>query len=111
MHTEDTLAQLDAAAKAVGRSMNIFVNRMCAVIDTKELPKEKRTRERREQERAEREGKVPPAARTLKKPFKLDWYKFHPPLDYAPTIRWLSTADNWSTRTVRSANFIHNSIH
>lgn len=102
MHTDDTLEQLDAAAVAVGRSMNRFVTEMCTKVDTQELPKEKRSRERRQQEQAEKNGKPPPVSRTRKRTMKLDWYKFHPPLDYAPTIRERSTADNWSTRTVVS---------
>jgi hypothetical protein len=99
LHTEDTLSFLDRFVTLFGNSLNSFLD-ATENVETEELPRERVAREQREAAKAIAEGRSAPPSKKKSKTFPREAYKLHPGGDFTWFIRWLSTADQWSTRLV-----------
>jgi hypothetical protein len=99
LHTDDTLGFLDRFVTLFGNSLNSFLD-TTEDVETEELPRERAAREQREAAKALAEGRPAPLSKKKTKTFPREAYKLHPGGDFTWFIRWLSTADQWSTRLV-----------
>ena len=91
VHTETTLADLEAAAQAFTASVRRWKTKTCDLIVTHELEKESAARDRRE---GKKKG-------TKIKSFNWNTYKAHRITDYPRAIRLFGTSEGWSTWRVR----------
>ncbi|KZV98181.1 hypothetical protein EXIGLDRAFT_607198 [Exidia glandulosa HHB12029] len=96
LHTESTLANLRKVTSDLGSLLRDFKDRTDD-METKELPREVRARQRRAQANPKKKsaasGEQP---RTL----NLETYKLHALGDYAPTIERIGTTDNYDSRLI-----------
>ena len=93
LHSETTLAAFDQAVGTLGKAMRVFAYSVCTHFQTRELPRETESRQRRR-----KTAHALPGAKL--KTFNLNTYKYHRLSDYPRTIRELGTMDNYSTQTV-----------
>lgn len=97
LHTESTLANLRKVTSDLGALLREFKDRTDD-METKELPREVRARQRRAQ--ANPKKKSAASGEQVRK-LNLETYKLHALGDYAPTIERIGTTDNYDSRLVR----------
>jgi hypothetical protein len=97
MHTDPTLDILSHVTTSLGNSFRLFVGETCAAFQTRELERERVTRQRRQEKTA-----VQKATGSSRKPKQLNMntYKYHSLGDYVETIRRFGTTDSYSTQPV-----------
>lgn len=105
MHTDETLAILDAATSSLGEQLRDFADVTCSTFDTYELPREAEARRRKASKKTDRSQADAPLVSKKKRVYTMDTYKHHALGDYANTIRALGTCDSYSTELVRSMYF------
>ncbi|RPD56887.1 hypothetical protein L227DRAFT_587910 [Lentinus tigrinus ALCF2SS1-6] len=112
IHSDSSLTRFERICSSLGVAMRMFMNKLCPDYDTKELPKETASRQRR---KAATAAKAPPAKALAapstsphpaprkepakRKRFDLNTYKFHRLGDYPRCIRRFATTDGWTTQT------------
>lgn len=89
LHTDYTLAFLEATTTLLGNQLRAFQTKTCSAYKTEELPREVRKREKNTGKKTK-----------LAKVFNLETYKLHSLGDYAETIRRYGTTDSYSTELV-----------
>ena len=97
-HTDDTLITFDNAVITLGKAVRTFLTDVCALVQTRELPRETESRKRRQPPRADGQT-VNITAKTKK--LNLDTYKYHRLGDYPRAVREFGPLDGFSTQTVR----------
>ncbi|KAH9911512.1 uncharacterized protein B0H18DRAFT_892726, partial [Fomitopsis serialis] len=123
LHTDETVALLHAATRALGKITRKFLSKTCEAYDTRELPREEAARGRRKaammakrgvkakskgtQKRAQKSsvgGAPAPAPQTgaKRKLLNLLTFKWHSLGHYASAIPWFGPLDGVNTQTVRS---------
>ncbi|KAF9060060.1 hypothetical protein BDP27DRAFT_1237471, partial [Rhodocollybia butyracea] len=109
LHSNLSLDMLNNHTTFVGKSLRKFKNKVAPAYTTKETPKERTARQRR-QSKAEDSGKKRKAtndAGSHVKLFNLSTYKIHAMGYYAQYIRCIGTTDNYSTATVTLSFFFN----
>jgi hypothetical protein len=117
IHTETTIKSFKAVTTSVGQSLHHFVKNTCAAFETYELPSEEAACGWRKAAMAKKQGgrsgvnpdapRVEPSTSVKKhvqKMLSLSTYKLHALGDYASTIEYYGTTDNYTTQTV--SNYI-----
>ncbi|RPD82127.1 hypothetical protein L226DRAFT_541597 [Lentinus tigrinus ALCF2SS1-7] len=113
IHSDSSLARFERICSSLGEVMRTFMNQLCPDYDTKELPKETASRQRRKAAQAARAdpraaavSSLPGATRTAprkepakRKKFDLNTYKYHRLGDYPRYIRLVGSTDGWTTQT------------
>ncbi|KAI9056308.1 hypothetical protein FKP32DRAFT_1599040 [Trametes sanguinea] len=99
-HTDPSLSGLDLTTVSCGQSVREFAKKTCANYVTLELPtKDGAARGRRKAAPTKpRNGNSTTTPPTKRKFFNYKTYKFHAMWDYATTIRWFASTDNWTTQ-------------
>ena len=133
LHSETTLHIFEHATRTLGDAMREFLRKVCPDYDTKELPKETASRQRRKAAQAAKrpplmavtestaaaantQNSVAPSTKSTpkltakRKRFDLNTYKFHRLGDYPRCIREVGTTDGWTTQTV-SIQANHDCVH
>lgn len=105
MHTTFTLDVMDLEVTRLGRELRRFVQVVCPCYKTVELPKEKRSRQRKaiihdSSAGGKRKRTLPEDLSVLKKDMPLNTYKLHILGHYRAKIEGLGTTDNYNTKTV-----------
>ncbi|CAK5265668.1 unnamed protein product [Mycena citricolor] len=113
MHTDSTLAHLEARTTELGRLMRQFQSKTCSKYATTELPREAAARARQEQRQAQAKAEsdsTPSLTRKKcarnKKGLNLHTYKWHSLGDYVMFIRLFGPTDNYSTQVGESMHRI-----
>ena len=103
MHMDPTLDILSHVTMSLGNGFRLFVEKMCAAFQTRELERERVARQRRQEKTA-----VQKASESSRKPKQLNLktYKFHSLGDYVETIRRFGTTDSYSTQAVSSIHLV-----
>lgn len=102
LHTDSTLRQLEIVTRDFGDAMRKFRDGCCEEFETFETPAEQDKRVRAAQAAAARSQVQNPVDGTRqRRRLNLNTYKFHSMPDYAPTIRFIGTTDNYTTSIVR----------
>lgn len=97
MHTDQTLALLDAATISLSEQIRHFQNNICPNFNTRELQREADARDRK----ARKGGSTTVGSATRRiKALDMNTYKYHALGDYADTIRKYGTSDLISTEPV-----------
>ncbi|TFY56610.1 hypothetical protein EVJ58_g7535 [Rhodofomes roseus] len=88
LHTDSSLARLDAVTVQLGHAMRRFVREVCSAYKTYELPKETEQRARRNAKHSLEAQVKSSATGTARKrrDFNLSTYKYHSFPDYPPTF-------------------------
>ncbi|KAH7917018.1 hypothetical protein BV22DRAFT_1027095 [Leucogyrophana mollusca] len=97
MHTDPTLAQLQGTTTKFCTELRRFRDETCCAFKTVELPKERRTRQRR-QKGTETTAPTEPSSKI--RGFNMNTYKFHAIADYARTIIEFGSTDSYTTQIV-----------
>lgn len=106
LHTETTLELLRAATTTLGSRLRHFVNHVCPLYDTRELPKEEAARARRRKRKAKDSAQPPPpevvtvSSGPKQKILNLLTYKLHALGDYVTSIQLFGTSNSYSTQPV-----------
>jgi hypothetical protein len=114
MHTDQTLTILDHETVHLGAKIRAFTDTTCPSFDTKELPREIASRERRVLHAAQKQPKlqashsIKDVARARPKTFSLRRYTYHSFGDYADLIRQFGTSDSFSTEPVSNIYLLLN---
>ncbi|KAI0743684.1 hypothetical protein C8Q80DRAFT_1079612, partial [Daedaleopsis nitida] len=105
LHSDSTLDTFDIATRALGVAMRTFLNKVCPLYMTKELPKETQQRQARQARARANTGnrqqapQQPSKPSATKKIFNLATYKYHHLGDYVHSIRLFGTTDNTTSQT------------
>ena len=97
LHTEQTLLVFDATVITMGLAIRRFRSQVCDHVDTRELPKETTTRNRRKQAK---DKTAPVDSRSKTKELNLNTYKYHRLGDYPRAVREFGPLDGYSTQAV-----------
>ncbi|TBU50963.1 hypothetical protein BD310DRAFT_495884 [Dichomitus squalens] len=105
LHTDTTLSKFQAVTVSLGKAMRAFVSRVCPFFDTKELPRETQSRQRRKAASAQNVpgGRAAPSEDDSSpkiKSFNVNTIKYHRLGDYVRMVRQTGTSDNSNTQTV-----------
>lgn len=100
MHTDETLAILDATTSLLGEQLRHFADVTCLTFDTYELPREVEARRRKASKKTNISQADAPVVSKKKRVYTMETYKHHALGDYANTIRALGTCDSYSTELV-----------
>lgn len=110
LHSESTLTFFDEVTRSLGQVIRLFKSKVCPAYDTKELPGETISCQRRQQRKAAAATATPAAGEATQTPktttqakrktLNTNMYKFHRLGDYPASIRKVGTTDNVSTQTV-----------
>ena len=102
VHTESTLAILDANTSLLGKQLRHFKKTICPKYPTKELAREREARKRRQTTVASARASASAAAANVSqmKQLNLSIYKLHALVDYVSSIRRIGSADSYSTQLV-----------
>ena len=103
MHTDTTLDILSDVTESLGSSLREFEEKTCSLFETRELERERASRQRRREKIMASGGAGPAPGDNARKPkrLNLNTYKVHALGDYASTIRHFGTTDSYSTQSVR----------
>jgi hypothetical protein len=108
LHTDSTVAALQAANTDYGRSICVFVNKTCKVFQTGKLPRKVAARQRCEAKavtEAIKHGQPLPKSggkpAQLEKKFPTTHYKLHAPSHLPNNIVNFGTTENYSTERVQ----------
>lgn len=113
VHSDHTLDTFETATRTLGSSMRAFLNTVCPMYVTKELPKETQQRQARQAraqgaapgpEHESSKSKAPLTLFARIKRFTLDTYKYHRLADYVRAIRLFGTVDNYTSQSVRAVH-------
>lgn len=99
MHTDQTLALLDAATISLSKQFQHFQDNICPNFNTRELQREADARDRKTKKKEGSSTATGPATRRIRT-INLNSYKYHALGDYADTIRKYGTTDLFSTEPV-----------
>lgn len=108
MHTDHTLAKLDATTIRLGKEFRHFTKTTCASFETRELKRELEARQRRKLKKTSKiSGPLVPdthgseeiLGRKFKR-FHLRFIKYHYLGDHGDQIREFGTTDSFSTEPV-----------
>ena len=108
LHSDTTIAIFQAATSTLGQAMRAFLRRVCSQYQTRELPRETQSRQRRQAAKAQAQasgvptssGSVAPAPK-FKAFTVLNTPKYHRLGDHARAISETGTTDNKTTQMVR----------
>lgn len=105
LHTTSTLKSLDQATRSLGKILRQFSKKICQSYATRELPREKGARLRREAKKAAQKkasaAKSKPNTDSPKDAkFSLFTFKLHHLGHYSQDIKNFGTTDNYSTQVV-----------
>jgi len=105
-----TLNDFRTITSTLGRSICIFINKVCSQYNTTELPNKMAAHGRRKAALV-KNNNLPKASKkgrtSLLKKLNLSTYKYHALGDYPNQIAQFGTTDNASTQTVR---YFHQNI-
>ncbi|EJD44522.1 hypothetical protein AURDEDRAFT_65148, partial [Auricularia subglabra TFB-10046 SS5] len=105
MHTDSSLTIQDTCTTDFGALLRRFKNDTDS-IETKELPREVRARQRKAAGKATAAATAPIPASSASTPqmrtFNLETYKIHSIGDYGRDIRRVGTTDSYDSRLVRA---------
>lgn len=109
LHTDETLNILDVVTNDLGNRIREFSSATCPNFTTKELPREARTRLRRQAQRSQGKSLQEIASNSQTRQLKalnLQTYKFHALADYPAQIRTYGTTDSYSTQAVCAPSYL-----
>lgn len=120
LHSDSTLVSFDNQTTLIGRTLRSFKKKTCDKIDTRKLAqKDSGYRTPRQPDHPSRgapTGKKGAASRKAapssgkKKVFNMNTYKMHALGHYVPSVKRLSTNDNYSTKDVHPPFFLSSPI-
>ncbi|EJF61959.1 hypothetical protein DICSQDRAFT_59447, partial [Dichomitus squalens LYAD-421 SS1] len=100
LHSESTIAALDASTSTLGQAMRAFLRHVCRQYSTQELPKETQSRQRRKAVSGQNARSATTVSPKQKAFTVLNTPKYHRLGDYARSISETGTMDNKSTQAV-----------
>ena len=101
MHTDTTLAILDANTTILGKRLRHFKQKTCFKYPTRELTREQNARMRKRVQSATASGAdTNVASGRQPKSLNLNVSKLHAMGDYVATVKRLGTTDSYSTQLV-----------
>lgn len=110
LHSTTTLASFKAATSTLGQAMRAFRRHVCSQYQTRELPRETQSRQRRRAAQASTSSSSDTLAPKFKAFTVLNTPKYHRLGDHARAIAETGTTDNKSTQMVRAGVLVHFSL-